>query len=100
MDIIVVPTLLLIKGITSLAMIIIVADVMISWIMAANILNADNRFVYAIISSISRMAEFMLRPVRNRMPSNMGALDISPVVLILLLTFIEHVINRILIRFI
>ncbi|MDR0968728.1 MAG: YggT family protein [Holosporaceae bacterium] len=99
MDIIIVPTLLLIKALISFATVVIVADVIISWLIAANILNLDNQFVYAIVSSISRMSDFMLRPFRERIPCYIGALDISPVILILFLTFIEQVINRVLMRF-
>ncbi|MDR0677161.1 MAG: YggT family protein [Holosporaceae bacterium] len=99
MDIIVVPVLLLIKAVIALAIVTVVTSVLLSWIVTANILNVRNEFVYAFISSISRIAEFMLRPVRERIPISVtGALDISPVILILLLSFLENIVNRILIR--
>jgi YggT family protein len=99
MDIIAVPTLLLLKAAISFARIVIVADVIISWVLAANILNLSNRFVYAIVGSISKMADLMLNPIRERIPCVVGALDISPIALILFLTFAEHAIDRILLRF-
>jgi YggT family protein len=100
MDILLVPMLLLFKAITSMAIIIVVSDVIIGWLTAANILNVRNQFVYALVSSLAKIAECMLRPIREKIPVNIGMIDFSPVVLILLLTFLENIINRILIRII
>jgi YggT family protein len=97
MDIFVVPVLLLLKSIINLAMMVVIADVIIGWLITANILNAGNQFIYAVVNSLSKMSNFMLRPIRERMP-DVGPLDISPVVLVLLMTFCEHVINRILMK--
>ncbi|MDR2157887.1 MAG: YggT family protein [Holosporaceae bacterium] len=97
MDILLVPLLVLFKAIISLAMVVVVSDVIISWLMAANMLNTKNQLVYALVSSFSKISEVMLRPIRKIIPTSIG-LDISPVVLILLLTFIENVITRILMK--
>ncbi|MDR1983188.1 MAG: YggT family protein [Holosporaceae bacterium] len=99
MDIILVPLLLLCKTVISLAEIVVIADVVMGWLVMANILNTTNQFVHAILDSISRISEFMLRPVRKRIPINAGALDISPVILLLLLKFIEYIIDRIYLKF-
>jgi uncharacterized protein YggT (Ycf19 family) len=98
MDILLVPVLLLIKAIIGMAIVITVADVMLSWLITANIFNTHNRFVCAVIDTISRLSGFMLNPIRKWMPVSIGMLDISPVVLILLLTLCENIINRILLR--
>ena len=100
MDIIIVPFLLLMKSLIGIAIIIVITDVILSWLAALNIINTSNRIVYAIIDTISKISNFMLDPIRTRMPSNIGSLDVSPVVLLILLTFLEHVITRILLRFV
>ncbi|MDR1375195.1 MAG: YggT family protein [Holosporaceae bacterium] len=99
MDIFLVPTLLLAKAVIGMAIVITVADVLLSWLIAADIFNINNKFVYAVIDTVSRLSGFMLAPIRRRMPISIGMLDISPVVLILLLTLCENVINRILLKF-
>lgn len=99
MDIFVVPLLLLIKSLISIAMTVVIIDVILSWLIAMNIVNVSNRFVYAIAETLSKISNFALNPIRARLPSNIGSLDISPVILLLLLTFAEQVIVRILIRF-
>ncbi|MDR0678382.1 MAG: YggT family protein [Holosporaceae bacterium] len=100
MDIILVPLLLLCKTVINLAEIVIIVDVLMGWLVMANILNTSNQFVHAVLDSFSRISEYMLRPIRKRMPVHIGSLDISPVVLLLFLQFIEYIIGRIYIRFI
>ncbi len=100
MDIIIVPLLLLMKSLIGIAITIVVTDVILSWLSALNIINTSNRVVYAIIDTIAKISNFMLDPIRTRMPSNIGSIDVSPVVLLILLTFLEHVITRILLRFV
>ncbi|MDR2067960.1 MAG: YggT family protein [Holosporaceae bacterium] len=99
MDIFLVPTLLLIKTVIGIAIMITVTDVVLSWLIAADIFNVHNRFVYAVIEAVSRLSGFMLKPIRKWTPIGIGTLDISPVILILLLTLCENIINRILLRF-
>lgn len=100
MDIIIVPLLLLLKSLIGIAIIVVVTDVILSWLAALNIVNTSNRFVYTVIDTLSKISNFMLDPIRVRMPSNIGSIDISPVILLILLTFLEHVITRILLRFV
>lgn len=99
MDVIIVPLLLLLKSIIGLMCWVVIADVLLGWLITLNILSTGNRFVVAVISMISRISEFILDPIRRKMPISMGMFDISPIVLILFLTFIENVINRILLKF-
>jgi YggT family protein len=98
-DIFFVPLLVLFKSIISLAMTVVVADVIVGWLMIANILNSQNRFVYVLVDSLSKISDLMLYPIRKRIPVNIGTMDISPVILILLLSFAKLVIDRLLIRF-
>ncbi|MDR2645592.1 MAG: YggT family protein [Holosporaceae bacterium] len=100
MDIFFVPLLLLFRSVISFAMTVVVANVIVGWLMIANILNFQNRFVYALVDSLSRTSDLMLSPIRRRIPVNIGSMDISPVILILFLSFLKLVIDRILIRFV
>lgn len=99
MDIIVIPVLLLIRSLVALASFIIVADVIISWLIFMNIFNTNNVFLVSIFSFVSKISGYMLDPIRKRVPTDIASFDLSPVVLILLLTLIDNIIKRILIRF-
>ena len=67
---------------------IVIANVVISWLVAFNVLNTQNRFVYSILELTYRLTEPFLVKIRSFLP-NLGSLDISPVVLLLLIWFIE-----------
>ena len=67
---------------------IVIANVIISWLIAFNILNAQNRFVYSILELTYRLTDPILNKIRRFLP-NLGTLDISPVILLLLIWFIE-----------
>ena len=67
---------------------IVVVNVIISWLVAFNILNTQNRFVYSILEMTYRLTNPALNKIRGFLP-NLGSLDISPVVLLLLIWFIE-----------
>lgn len=98
MDILLVPLLLLIKSISSLLVFVVLADVVISLLLMGNVLNTNNQIVYAIISAVRRVCDFMCNPIRERFPVLVGTMDFSPVVVILLLGFLEQVIVRILLK--
>ena len=67
---------------------VLIANVVISWLVAFNVLNTQNRFVYSILEMTYRLTEPMLNRIRRFLP-NLGSLDISPVILLLLNGFIE-----------
>ena len=67
---------------------IVVANVIISWLVAFNILNTQNRFVYSILELSYRLTEPMLLKIRRFLP-NLGTLDISPVILLVLIWFLQ-----------
>ena len=67
---------------------IVLANVVISWLIAFNILNTQNRFVYSILEMTYRLTDPILNRIRRFLP-NLGSLDISPVVLLVLIWFIE-----------
>ena len=67
---------------------VVVANVAVSWLIAFNILNTQNRFVYSILELSYRLTDPFLNKIRRFLP-NLGALDISPIILLLLIWFIE-----------
>ena len=67
---------------------VVIANVVISWLIAFNILNTSNRFVYSILEFTYRLTEPFLNRIRRFLP-NLGAFDISPIILLLLIWFIE-----------
>ena len=67
---------------------IVIANVIISWLIALNVLNTQNRFVYSLLELTYRLTEPFLNKIRHFLP-NLGTLDISPLILLLLIWFIE-----------
>ena len=67
---------------------VVIANVIISWLIAFNILNTSNRFVYSILDFTYRLTDPILNKIRRFLP-NLGAFDISPIILLLLIWFIE-----------
>ena len=67
---------------------VVIAHVIISWLVAFNVLNTQNRFVYSVLDFTYRLTEPFLRRIRAFLP-NLGAFDISPIILLLLIWFIE-----------
>ena len=67
---------------------VVIANVILSWLIAFNILNTQNRFVYSILEFSYRLTDPILNKIRRFLP-NLGSLDISPIILLLLIWFIE-----------
>ena len=67
---------------------VVIANVIISWLIAFNVLNTSNRFVYSILDFTYRLTEPFLSKIRRFFPT-LGAFDISPIILLLLIWFIE-----------
>ena len=70
---------------------ILIAAAVLSWLVAFNVVNPRNQFVAMIGEFLYRITEPVLRPIRNRLPS-LGGIDISPVIVILIIFFIQSVI--------
>ena len=67
---------------------VVIANVVISWLIGFNVLNTQNRFVYSILELTYKLTEPILNKIRRFLP-NLGSLDISPIILLLLIWFIE-----------
>jgi YggT family protein len=70
---------------------VVIANVILSWLMAFGIVNPYNPTVRAIWNVLNVLVEPLLRPIRSVMP-NLGAIDISPIVLLLGCFFLQSVV--------
>ena len=70
---------------------ILIAAAVLSWLIAFNVVNTRNPVVHMIAELLYRLTEPVLRPIRNMLP-NMGGIDISPIILFLIILFIQSVI--------
>jgi YggT family protein len=68
---------------------VVIASVILSWLVAFNVINTRNSFVHQIGNFLHRATEPVLQPIRNFLPS-LGGIDLSPLVLILLLVFVRR----------
>ena len=91
------PFLWLIDTIITLYIWILIASAILSWLVAFNVVNQRNPIVANIGEFLYRITEPALRPIRALLP-NLGGIDISPVILILLLLFLQRIIFWIYVR--
>lgn len=97
MDIILIPLLTILDKIIELYILIIFVSVIMSWLMAFNVINNSNQFVMMISEFLYRITEPALRPLRRIMP-NFGGIDLSPVALIFILYFVQMVIGMVIMK--
>ena len=83
--------LILLDNIVTIYIWILIINALLSWLIAFNVLNTSNRLVYSLLDISYKMTDPLLKPIRNFLP-NLGNIDISPVVLILLLMFVRNLI--------
>jgi YggT family protein len=69
---------------------VLIAAAVMSWLIAFNVVNPHNQIVGVIAEFLYRITEPVLRPIRNILP-NLGGIDISPVIVILIIVFIQSV---------
>jgi YggT family protein len=81
--------IMLIDTVISLYIWVLIISAVLSWLVAFNVINTHNRFVYQVMDFLYRVTEPALRPIRRVLP-NLGGVDISPIVLILLLYFLRN----------
>jgi YggT family protein len=72
---------------------LVVAWVVLSWLIAFNVVNTRNQFVAMVADFLYRITEPALGPIRKIMP-HLGPIDISPIVLFFIIIFLQQVILR------
>ena len=79
----------LLDSIITIYLWIIITNAILSWLVAFNILNTQNRFVFSILDATYKMTDPALNRIRRYIPT-FGSIDISPVILILILMFLRN----------
>jgi YggT family protein len=74
---------------------VLIINAALSWLIAFNILNTQNRFVYSVLEFTYKLTDPPLNYIRRFIP-NLGSIDISPIILILLIYFISDLLKDIL----
>jgi YggT family protein len=70
---------------------VVILQAVMSWLIAFGVINTYNKFVSQVAEMLYRLTEPALRPIRNVMP-NLGGVDISPIILLLLIWFVRSLI--------
>ena len=88
-------SLILFDNIINLYIWVLIIHVIFSWLVAFNVLNTSNRFVYSVLDISYKLTAPPLNFIRKFLP-NLGSIDISPVILILGLMFLRNLVFEIL----
>ena len=72
---------------------VLIAMIIMSWLFAFNVINGRNQFVAAVWRVLDALTEPVLRPIRSILP-NMGGLDLSPIVVFIIIFFLQSFIAR------
>lgn len=97
MDVVLVPLIQIARVAIDLYIWAIIISAILSWLVAFNVINTSNRFVYMVGDFLYRITEPALRPIRKVLPV-MGGIDLSPIVLLLALWFIDGILAQLLMR--
>lgn len=93
MDIVLLPLIQVINIALQLFIYALIISAILSWLVAFNIINTQNQFVSNIGYFLHRVTEPALRPIRRIIP-DLGGIDISPIILILIIYFAQGVLGR------
>ena len=85
---------ILLDSVITIYLWIIIINAILSWLVAFNILNTQNRFVFSVLNVTYKLTDPALSKIRRFIPM-FGSIDISPVVLILILMFLRNIIFEI-----
>ncbi len=94
MNTILIPLLLVLDVALSIYTWVVIISVVLSWLVAFNIINTHNQFVRMVGSSLHQIVEPALRQIRRVLPI-FGGLDLSPIVLLLAIFFVRQVLVQI-----
>jgi len=85
---------ILLDSIIAIYIWIVIINAILSWLVAFNILNTQNRFVFSVLDTTYKLTDPALNKIRRFLPT-FGSVDLSPVVLILFLMFIRNLVFEI-----
>lgn len=87
--------LYLFNSLISLLIFVVIVNAVVSWLIAFDVINVRNRTVYQIVRTLDAITSPMLAPIRRFMP-NLGGIDVSPIILLLLLQALRILVNDLL----
>ena len=85
---------ILLESVITIYLWIIIVNAVLSWLVAFNVLNTQNRFIFSILDATYKLTDPVLNKIRRFLP-NFGSIDISPLVLILALMFLRNMVFEI-----
>ena len=85
---------ILLDSIITIYLWVIIINALLSWLVAFNVLNTQNRFVFSVLDATYKLTDPILNKIRKFIP-NFGSIDISPIILILILIFMRNLIFEI-----
>ncbi len=97
MDVIIVPLFQVLLAILNIYEIIVVVTVVMSWLFNFNVINYSNQFVRMVWDICSKLTEPFLSRIRNFLP-NTGGIDLSPIVLLLAVFFLQNVVHQLMFK--
>lgn len=78
--------------VTQVVMMLVIIQMIIGLLFAFNVISGRNEFLGTVFTSINRLMEPVLGPIRRRMPDT-GAIDFSPIILLILLSFLRLILD-------
>tara|TARA_B100001559_G_C16478612_1_gene612621 strand:+ start:387 stop:677 length:291 start_codon:yes stop_codon:yes gene_type:complete len=85
---------ILLDSVITIYLWVIIINAILSWLVAFNILNTHNRFVFSILDTTYKLTDPVLNQIRRFIPT-FGSIDISPLILILALMFLRNLVFEI-----
>jgi len=85
---------ILLDSVITIYLWVIIINALLSWLVAFNILNTQNRFVFSVLDTTYKLTDPVLNNIRRFVPT-FGSIDISPIILILALMFLRNLVFEI-----
>ena len=85
---------ILLDSLISIYLWVIIINALLSWLVAFNILNTQNRFIFSVLDTTYKLTDPILNKIRRFVPT-FGSIDISPIILILGLMFLRNLVFEI-----
>ena len=82
----------LFDNVIGLIILVVIVNAILSWLIAFDVINVRNRAIYQIVRTLDAITDPLLAPIRRVLP-NLGGIDISPIILLLLLGFIRRFVD-------
>ena len=83
----------LIDDIIYLYSLVLIINIVLSWLATFNVINMSNRFVYSVLDVTFKLTDPLLNPIRRFLP-NIAGLDFSPIILFLIFGFLRNLLRE------